>query len=596
MPDSKKATFTWREKRGALARHLAPHKNTILILSLGEILMAVGNGLIPYITGKFFDSLVTPHTVALHVLGVIPAWQVILATWAIFQILILGINTVFDRKERLLRTQLEAQVPISAFAHLLTLPVSFHKKQRVGEITENVNRSGWMLSAIMNATLSTAPQFLTIIIGLIVTLTIYPALSLVLLSGIGVYALVLLRIIPKTTYYQEEGMGAWNRLMGDAQDAYANFVTVKHAGAEFYENNKIATEFKERTLPLWLRMENVWSNLNQIQRIVVATTQAAILFFSVFLVSDGKITIGDLIAFNTYAGMIIGPFVRIGGQWQTIQNGLIALARADKIFKTPSEVYEPSGSSRFTDLEGNVTFDKVHFTYESDQPEVLKGVSFAAKAGEVIAFVGETGVGKSTTVDLISGYYFPSQGTVTIDGQKSTDINLIDLRRNIAIVPQEVVLFNASISENIRYGRPEATDEMVRDAARKAHADGFIEKFPRQYDQEVGERGIKLSVGQKQRVAIARAILRNPRILILDEPTSALDAETEQYISKSFDELMKGRTTFIVAHRLSTVRKADKILVLKDGQIAEQGNHAELMARESGLYRKLYELHIGLHE
>jgi ABC-type multidrug transport system fused ATPase/permease subunit len=212
----------------------------------------------------------------------------------------------------------------------------------------------------------------------------------------------------------------------------------------------------------------------------------------------------------------------------------------------------------------------------------------------VIAFVGETGAGKSTSAELISGYYFANSGTVTIDGHDIRSISLRELRSQIAIVPQEVVLFNASVLDNVRYGRPDATDEEVYEAVRKAHADAFIDKFPKKYEQEVGERGIKLSVGQKQRIAIARAILRNPRILILDEPTSALDAETERYITNSLEELMQGRTTFIIAHRLSTVRQADKILVLKDGSIAEQGTHDELVAKEGGVYRHLYELNTGV--
>ncbi|OYV26126.1 MAG: hypothetical protein B7W98_03355, partial [Parcubacteria group bacterium 20-58-5] len=258
--------------------------------------------------------------------------------------------------------------------------------------------------------------------------------------------------------------------------------------------------------------------------------------------------------------------------------------------------YEPKNAEPLGQLKGDVGFKGVHFRYEPKGREILAGVSFEARAGQAIAFVGETGVGKSTTTELISGYYFPTEGTVEIDGHDIRRVSLTELRAHIAVVPQEVVLFNASIADNIRYGRPDASDEAVRAAAEKAHADGFIAKFQNGYEQEVGERGIKLSVGQKQRIAIARAILRNPRILILDEPTSALDPETEQYISRALEELMRGRTTFIVAHRLSTVRKADLILVLKDGKVAERGTHNELLALPGGIYRHLYELHIGLHE
>ena len=371
---------------------------------------------------------------------------------------------------------------------------------------------------------------------------------------------------------------------------------MKQAGAEAYERSHIFESFFKKAIPLWYRAESVWNTLTAAQRVVITITQGVILFYSAFLVLQGVITVGDLIAFNAYAGMIVGPFVSLGRQWQNVQNGLITLARGEQVFATESEAYEPKDAEPLGELHGDVGFKNVHFKYEAGGREILKGISFEVRAGQAVALVGETGVGKSTTVELISGYYFPTEGKVEIDGHDIHRISLTELRRQTAVVPQEVVLFNASVRDNIRYGRPDASDEAVERAAAQAHADAFIAKFPNGYDQEVGERGVKLSVGQKQRVAIARAILRDPRILILDEPTSALDQETEQYITRALEELMRGRTTFIIAHRLSTVREADQILVLKEGMIAERGTHEELMRIPGGAYRHLYELHIGLRE
>ncbi|MDO8623756.1 MAG: ABC transporter ATP-binding protein [bacterium] len=596
MTEEKKPKFTWQQKRIALWRQLAPYRTLLISLSVAEIIAALANGVVPYITGKFFDTLVTPYAISLPEFGSYPAWLVLLVLWAVIQLIANGISWAIDRSTRQLTTKLEAGVQANAFAHLLTLPVSFHKKQRTGEITDNVSKAGWMLGSLVNTILSLAPQFLTVVVGVAISFAIRPSLAFVLLSGVLVYIAFLFRVLPTTSRYQEEGFKIWNRAYGDAQDAYTNVQTVKQAGAEEYERKRIIGGFFEQAVPLWYRMERAWSNLNFSQRIIVTLTQGAIFLYSVYLIGEGAITIGDLIAFNAYAGMIMGPFVSLGHQWQTVQNGLVALARAELIFGTASETYEPVGSVRLPDLKGAVVFRDVHFAYEAGQAEVLKGVSFTVDPGEIVAFVGETGVGKSTAAELISGYYFASEGRITIDGVDIKQVNLKDLRSQMAVVPQEVVLFNSSIGDNIRYGRPEATDAEVEAAARRAHADGFIEKFPEKYKQEVGERGIKLSVGQKQRVAIARAMLRNPRILILDEPTSALDAETEQYITKSLEELMRGRTTFIIAHRLSTVRKANKIIVLKEGVVAEQGKHDELMKIENGIYRHLYELHIGLHE
>lgn len=596
MVEREKIYYSWQQKRHALARQLSPYWRILVGLSLLEIFLALANGVIPYITGKFIDGLVSPRLVSLPFIGTFPKWEVLIAIWLIIQLFIIVISFFADRRTRRLTTELEAGFQARAYTHLLTLPLSFFKRTRVGEITENLSRAAWMLSALTSTIVSLAPQFLTILVGIGISFFILPQLAFVLLAGILIYLIVLIAILPSTTRYQSEAFEIWNRTAGDAQDAYSNFQTVKQAGAELIEGVRIRAGFFEKAMPIWYRLERSWSNMSFAQRFVVMLTQAAIFLLSVYFINKGAITIGDLIAFNAYAGMIIGPFVQLGGQWQTLQNGLVAVARSERVFGTDPELYEPVNAVSLEPLRGDVSFSNVHFSYEKGQAEILKGISFTVRAGEVVALVGETGVGKSTTAELLSGYYFADSGTVSVDGHDIRSVNLRELREHIAVVPQEVVLFNTSIADNIRYGKPDATDAEVRQAAQKAHADSFIEKFPNDYCQEVGERGVKLSVGQKQRIAIARAMLRDPRILILDEPTSALDAETEQYITKSLEELMRGRTTFIIAHRLSTVRQANTILVLKDGLIAESGTHDDLVMAKDGIYRRLYELHVGLHE
>lgn len=245
-------------------------------------------------------------------------------------------------------------------------------------------------------------------------------------------------------------------------------------------------------------------------------------------------------------------------------------------------------SSYSSQIKGNVTFNKVHFAYES-RPDltILKGVSFSANSGEQIAIVGSSGSGKSTISALLLRFYEPTEGSIIIDGISADQYALQDLRSEIAVVPQEVLLFGGSIKENIAYGKPQATEDEILDAASKANAMEFIEKFPEKLNTLIGDRGVQLSGGQRQRIAIARAVLKNPSILILDEATSSLDSGSESLVQQALERIMIGRTTFVIAHRLSTVRKATEILVLEDGQIIEEGKHEELIIKENGVYKNL---------
>jgi len=344
-------------------------------------------------------------------------------------------------------------------------------------------------------------------------------------------------------------------------------------------------------------MENVWSKIDGFQRAVVFIVQGSIFVSAIFLVFRGDMTIGDLVAFNGYALMFLGPLVQIGFSWQLIQNGISsAAALKEKILIADTEVYEPEDAEPLKGLRGDVEFKNVSFRYDDGTVDVLKDVSFEVSAGEKVAFVGESGGGKSTIISLLLALYFPTDGSVLIDGKDSRRLKLKEFRSQLAVVPQEIALFNDTAEENIKYGTFKASNKKVQEAAKVAQAHEFIMSLPKGYKTIVGERGVKLSVGQKQRVAVARAVLRDPRILILDEPTSALDSKTEHDLTRALEKLMQGRTTFIIAHRLSTVRKADKIIVLKDGRIAEIGSHSELAERRNGEYRRLYEQHIGLRE
>lgn len=576
-----------------LFRYLGFYKRQIVLLSFIGTLSAVGNAIIPYLAGKFFDSILIDKT--LNFFGdSLPMYVGVLMLLIIVQSVTYLIDWRISYMSEYLANTVWTDYLVKGFGYLLELPISFHKRNKIGEITNKINIAGNALETIVGKIVITlSPQLLSIAIALSIAFYVQPVLAISLLIGVIVYIIMLAGSVGPLGNLSKQYWTKVNEAFGDAYDAVSNTHSIKQATAEKYEQSKIHAKMKD-ALPLNLRQTLIWSNLTLYQRITILLTQTTIFVLSIIYIREGIMTLGELIAFNAYAAMIFTPFVAIAQNWQTIHVGMINIEEAEKVLTTFPETYTPENAVRL-DVDGNITFNNVSFSYEEGKT-ILKDISFSVQAGSVVALVGESGVGKSTLVDLISGYHFPSEGTVVIDGHDIHRLDLSVLRSQIAVVPQEVVLFNDTVKTNIKYGSFHASDEEIEIAARKAHALEFIEKFPAKWEQFVGERGIKLSVGQKQRIAIARAILRNPKILILDEPTSALDAGSEKIITESFEELMKNRTTFIIAHRLSTVRKADAILVFKDGLIVERGTHSELLKIDKGEYRRLYELQIGFTE
>lgn len=564
-----------------LMKYIGQYRGEIILLSVMGVLSALGNGLIPFITGKFFDSIMTQGYMSLLVLWTVVQLVTYLLDWRI--------NILSEKFSNIIWLDYLS----NGFGYLLLLPISFHKTNKIGEVSNKINVAASALETIAGRiVIDLSPQILSIVIAFAVAFYLNPLLASILLVGVIVYVFIFSTQIKNTGTYQKEYWDALNFVFGESFDVVGNTFAIKQASAEDYERNKLSVKMKS-AVPLWMRLTNVWGALTLYQRLTILATQLIIFIVSVVYINAGTMTIGELIAFVSYASMVFGPFVVIARNWQTIQNGIVNIQETEKILSLATEPYEKQGSKAF-DLQGDIELKNVFFKYEEGK-QVLENISFKVKAGEVVALVGESGVGKSTMIDLISGYHFASQGEVLIDGHNIHEVNIKRLRQQIAVVPQEVVLFNDTIKMNVKYGRFDATDDEVKTAAIKAHALDFIEKFPEKWNQVVGERGVKLSVGQKQRVAIARAMLRSPRILILDEPTSALDAGSEKIITESLDELMKGKTTFIIAHRLSTVRKANQILVFKEGKIIESGTHDELLKLDGGEYRRLYELQIGLH-
>jgi ABC-type multidrug transport system fused ATPase/permease subunit len=316
------------------------------------------------------------------------------------------------------------------------------------------------------------------------------------------------------------------------------------------------------------------------------------------MVQKGEMEAGDLFSFILYTGILGGAIASFGNLYTTIVGALGATERIQEILQSDSELNVNDENTRtYQKISGDINFNDVHFAYPSRKDiSVLKGINIHINEGQKIALVGQSGSGKSTIVQLLMKFYDIDKGTIKIGDKTIKEYDLIELRKNIGIVPQDVIMFGGTIKENILYGKPTATDEEIKEAAKKANAYDFVMDFPQGFETVVGERGIKLSGGQRQRIAIARAILKNPSILILDEATSALDAESEKVVQDALNNLMKDRTSIIIAHRLATIREVDRIYVLDGGQIVEQGTHLELSNVDGGVYSALARLQFDLVE
>ena len=473
------------------------------------------------------------------------------------------------------------------FEHYQKLSFTFFDNQKVGQLLSRITSDLFDISELLHhgpedVTLSLI-QFIgsfLILVNINGTLTV---ITFAFIPVIAVYAFLLNRRMKHAFKTNRARIADIN---GQIEDSLSGVRAVKSFGNEaieiekFHEGNERFVESKRKSYWYMGLYNSGLGALTTLVTIVVLVAGAS-------LMTGGRMKVADLVTFLLYINNFTDPIKKLINFTEQFQNGYSGYERFLEIMDVEPDITDAKDAQHITSVKGDICFDNVSFKYEEKQDTVLSHINLDVKAGEYVAIVGSSGGGKTTLCSLIPRFYDVDGGTVKLDGTDIRKIYLKDLRRQIGIVQQDVYLFAENIMENIRYGRPDATDEEVIEAAKLANADGFISQLPDGYQTDIGQRGVKLSGGQKQRLSIARVFLKNPAILIFDEATSALDNESEKIVQESMEKLAKGRTTFVIAHRLSTIRNAGRILVLTANGIEEEGTHEELLAR-NGIYAKLY--------
>lgn len=572
-------TYMWPSDR--------PDLKLRVVLAIGALLLSkVATTFIPFAYKGIIDTLdgSTPDNALVMGLAV-----------PIVLVLAYGIGNVADAGFQQLRDVLFASVGQNAvrklalrtFHHLHRLSLRFHLQRRTGGLSRVIERGTKGIETIVRFTmLNIAPTIVEFAITAVIFIWLFGVSYLgVLIVTIWAYLYFTIKASNWRIAIRRDMNNSDTDANSKAIDSLLNFETVKYFANEKMEAERFDTAmagYERSAIRIWTSL----GFLNFGQAVIFYGGFIVISVMAVNGVMNKTLTLGDFVLLNTFLMQIYRPLNFIGFVYRELRQGLTDIEEMFKLLDQPAEIQDKADAKPLVVTGPVIKFDNVTFHYDAERP-ILKGVSFEVPAGKTVAIVGPTGAGKSTISRLLYRFYDVTGGAITIDGQDLRDITQESLRAAIGMVPQDTVLFNDTIGYNIHYGRPGATDEEMRSAAAMAQVGPFIEALPRSYDTPVGERGLKLSGGEKQRVAIARTILKAPAILILDEATSALDTKTERDIQSALDVVSKNRTTVVIAHRLSTVINADEILVLRDGLVAERGNHVALLQMD-GLYAQMW--------
>ena len=586
-----------------LFTYIKPFRGKFILALVFIGLSAFTTSLFPFFLGKMVDAASPGASAGLmgNSPGIINMLGLNNINWTLNVTLALifvqlGVQTVFSFMRVYLLTEVGekslANMRKDVYSKLLSMPMSFFTEKRVGELSNRISSD---LSLIQDAISITLAEFLrgifTLVIGLGFIFWISTKLALIMLAVVPVIAVLAVVF----------GMRI-RKMARKAQDQLAESGTIVQ---ETFQGISIVKAFTSEASEITRYVKSIYAVVDT--AIANARYRGAFISFMIFsvfgaiafvmwyganMIQTGELTIGALTMFVIFSMFVGGTFAGFADMFSQLQKTLGATQSIREILRGEGEdvaLVDEAIDAKYH-IKGSVRFNQVAFSYPSRSDViVLKEISLQANVGEQIALVGPSGAGKSTLASLLLKFYQPTSGSIWFDDKNASEFPLTQLRKQMAFVPQDVILFGGTIAENIAYGKPGASLEEIKDAAQKANAHEFITKFPEGYETIVGERGIKLSGGQRQRIAIARAILKNPAILILDEATSSLDSESEQLVQEALDNLMKNRTSFVIAHRLSTIRNAHKIVVIDKGTVTEQGTHEQLMA-QGGLYRKLNEM------